>query len=215
MRPRWRSRGRRRPAPHSLLPQRSEGRRESGFLVSRGMGGLGSPRDLSRGVVAQGKKVAMRRCGIGGRGEAVFGQIRPLKRPFGAVVGWRENGDHGDFPQPSSCQARDVTKVMAPFRAGSDASSSLSPPPPENAPSRRACLVETGINRAGPTASAPIAPSAPSPTIRVSLLPLPPFTDEAGIFFDALVRQRSFGKTFRPVRGSGWIGRWPPFPRPA
>ena len=34
------------------------------------MGGLGSPRDLSRGVVPQGKKVGGPRCGIGGRGAA-------------------------------------------------------------------------------------------------------------------------------------------------
>lgn len=38
------------------------------------MGGPGSPRDLSRGVVPQGKKVAGRHCDIGGggRGEAVL-----------------------------------------------------------------------------------------------------------------------------------------------
>jgi len=53
-------------------PQRSGGCQPGEFLASRGMGGPGSPRDLSRGVVPQGKKVAGRHCGIGGRGEAVL-----------------------------------------------------------------------------------------------------------------------------------------------
>ena len=53
-------------------PQRSEGCRPGEFLVSRGMGGSGSPRDLSRGVIPQGKKVERRHCGIGDRGAAVL-----------------------------------------------------------------------------------------------------------------------------------------------
>ena len=53
-------------------PQRSGGCQPGDFLASRGMGGPGSLRDLSRGVVPQGKKVAGRHCGIGGRGEAVL-----------------------------------------------------------------------------------------------------------------------------------------------
>ena len=53
-------------------PQRSGGCQPGEFLASRGMGGPGSLRDLSRGVVPQGKKVAGRHCGIGGRGEAIL-----------------------------------------------------------------------------------------------------------------------------------------------
>jgi len=71
-RPRWRSQGRRRSTTQRSRPQRSGGRRQGGFLVSRGMRDPGSPRDLSRGVVPQGKKVAGRRCGKGDRGAAVL-----------------------------------------------------------------------------------------------------------------------------------------------
>ena len=53
-------------------PQRSGGCQPGEFLASRGMGGPGSLRDLSRGVVPQGKKVAGRHCGIGGRGEGIL-----------------------------------------------------------------------------------------------------------------------------------------------
>ncbi len=50
----------------------------SDFLASRGMGGLGSPRDVSRGVVPQGKKIA--RPAVAAKAveaQPSFGQISP------------------------------------------------------------------------------------------------------------------------------------------
>ena len=70
MRPRWRSTGRRRSTTHRLRPKQSGGWRRRNFLVSRGMG------------ETQGKKIAARRCGIGGRGEAA---LRP-DQPIGEAV---------------------------------------------------------------------------------------------------------------------------------
>jgi hypothetical protein len=53
------------------------------FLASRGMGGPGSPRDLSRGVVTQGKKVYRGRCVSGDRGAAVLRPDQAMERPCG------------------------------------------------------------------------------------------------------------------------------------
>jgi hypothetical protein len=215
LRPRWRSRGRRRPTPHSLLPQRSEGRRESGFLVSRGMGGLGSPRDLSRGVVPQGKKVAMRRCGIGGRGEA------------------------GLRPDPSIEEAvwsgRRVTRKRRPWRRPAAFKPSSARPHQGygSLPGRlRYAIIPIAIARQCPQPPGLFGRdrnqsrwsnrfddmnvlSAPKPTIRAFNAPIPTVHGRGGEVFAALVRQLSCEKDFRPVQGSGWIGRWRPFPRPA
>ena len=50
------------------------------FLASRGMGGPGSPRDPSRGVVTQGKKVAP---------SAVASQAIEAQPSFGQIKPWR------------------------------------------------------------------------------------------------------------------------------
>ena len=50
------------------------------FLVSRGMGGPGSPRDLSRGVIPQGKKVDP---------SAVAAQAIEAQPSFGQIKPWR------------------------------------------------------------------------------------------------------------------------------
>ena len=60
--------------------KQSGGRRREDFVASRGMGGPGSPRDLSRGVVPQGKKVDS--DGVAAQtieAQPVFGQIKPKR----------------------------------------------------------------------------------------------------------------------------------------
>ncbi len=70
MRPRWRLTGRRRPTPHPSGPERQRRMAGSDFLASRGMGDPGPRAAWPAWGGPQGKKVATRRCGIGGRGEA-------------------------------------------------------------------------------------------------------------------------------------------------
>lgn len=88
MRPRWRSVGRRRPTTHRLRPEQRGGRRRNGFLVSRGMAALGVPMRLRHGVGAgRGRKSDAPLRPRRSRLQPPFGQISPLKRPFGALLG--------------------------------------------------------------------------------------------------------------------------------
>jgi len=99
-RPRWRSQGRRRSTTQRSRPQRSVGRRQGGFLVSRGMRDPGSPGDLSPGVVNRGPGATCR-AGWSRRGRKLpdavaakaieaqpsFGQIKPGEDAWDAASG--------------------------------------------------------------------------------------------------------------------------------
>ncbi|OYR12509.1 hypothetical protein CEV33_1293 [Brucella grignonensis] len=80
MRPLWRSSGRRRTLAHP----KGAGQHRRNFLVPRGMSALPAGEESCDDAVALGrsKRIAL-----------VFGQIRPLKRPFGAVETRGLNGD--------------------------------------------------------------------------------------------------------------------------
>ena len=105
MRPRWRSVGRRRPTTHRLRPQQSGGRRGRDFLVSRGMAAPPAGEE-SRDALWRHRR---------SRRQPSFGQISPLKRPFGALAERIGSGEAGDQPRLKKQQR--VDRRSSSFRA--------------------------------------------------------------------------------------------------
>jgi len=116
-----------------------------GFLASRGMRDPGSPRDLSRGVVRQGKKVGDGRCGPGARGEAVL-------RPDWPITGRTESGR----PEPG----RTETPRAPPRRPTSQRGRQPpAPAPPRAHPGPPPTAQMRTTTRAAPPASGQTVPS--------------------------------------------------------
>jgi len=92
LRPRWRSKGRRRPLAH---PQKGAGQPRQVFLVTARNGGAADRGRKSNDAVAPKRSK---------RNALFFGQIRPVKRPFGAVETRGPNGDDGAPEAPQDDQ---------------------------------------------------------------------------------------------------------------
>ena len=116
-----------------------------GFLASRGMRDPGSPRDLSRGVIRQGKKVGDGRCGPGARGEAV-------PRPDWPITGRTESG------RPRTWQnGNPASAPTAPHLATRTAAPGTSPA--ASAPRSATNRAMSTTTRAAPPASGQTVPS--------------------------------------------------------
>ena len=84
-------------------------------MLARGMTRLGVPWNMGWG--RQGKKVVttlLRQSDRSARRALVFGQIRPWKRPFGAVKDTRraQSLAHSSSARPVATDARDVAPVL-------------------------------------------------------------------------------------------------------
>jgi len=81
-----------RPETNAGAPPQGAGQHRRNFLVPRGMAALPSGEESCDDAVAlkRSKRIAL-----------LFGQIRPLKRPFGAVETRGLNGDGGNLEVPS------------------------------------------------------------------------------------------------------------------
>src|SRR5690606_26572481 len=113
LRPRWRSTGRRRSLAHPRL--RGLDGTGGTFLLARGMTRLGVPWNMGWG--RQGKKVMTTLLHQSDRSAPralVFGQIRPWKRPLGAVRDTRRTQSlaHSSSAKPVATNARDVASVL-------------------------------------------------------------------------------------------------------